>query len=276
MAYKIRVPKKKELEPAQIASRSEEVIGHLLDNPKLIWGGIALAILIAGGVYLKQYSDQQADEAAWLIESEASKLFHDPPPLPEPVEEGEEEIAEALLEPEERLKKASELYDEIIEKYPANDVSAIALFESGNVYYKLKDYDKAEERLKLFIEKYPKQQGLVTISKLKLAYLYQVKGNNSEALNHFRAVYEMPDSSSRDQAGFELARALEADEKTDEAKAIYTDISESADESPWGAEAKARLVLLDPPSESAESTEEDAASKVDSIPTEKSAEESTE
>ena len=281
MAYKIRVQKKKEVAPAQIASRSEEIIGHLLDNPKIIWGGIALAILIAGVVFTKQFSDKSSDEAAWLIESEASKLFHDPPPLPEPVEEGEEEIAEELLEPEGRLKKASELYDEIIEKYPENDVAAIALFESGNVFYKLKDYDKAEERLKSFIEKYPRQEGLVTISHLKLAYLYQVKGNDSAALSHFRTVYEMNDSLSRDQAGFELARALEAGEKTDEANAIYTDISESASESPWGAEAKARLLLLNSSSEATEdgTSAEGAASTEqaqDPVPDEETTVETTE
>ncbi len=277
MAYKIRIQKKKEIAPAQIASRSEEIIGHLLDNPKFIWGSVALALLIGGGVYFKQFSDQQADEAAWLIESEASKLFHDPPPLPEPVEEGEEEIAEELLAPEGRFKKASELYDEIIEKYPANNVAAIALFESGNAFYKLKDYDKAEERLKSFIEKYPRQEGLVAISHLKLAYLYQVKLNDNAALSHFRAVYEMPDSNSRDQAGFELARVLEASGKNDEANAIYTDISEGSSESPWGAEAKARLLLLNPPSESPESEEGgDAASAEEGAASKETSEESTE
>jgi len=274
MAYKIRIQKKKEMAPAQIASRSEEILGRILDNPKLIWGGIALAILIGGSVYFKQFSDKQADEAAWLMESEASTLFHDPPPLPEPVEEGEEEVAEELLDPEERLKKASALYEEIIEKYPANDVAAIALFESGNIFYKLQEYGKAEERLKSFIEKYPRQSGLVAIAHLKLAYLYQVRGDDDAALNHFRTVYELPDSPSRDQAGFELARALEAGEKNDEANAIYTDISEGILESPWGAEAKARLLLLNPPSEGTK--EEDPLMKEESVSSEEIAEESTE
>ncbi len=269
MAYKIRTQKKKELAPDEIASRSEEMLSHLLDNPKLIWGGLVLVILIAGFVVTKQFSDKSANETAWLLESEAAKLFHDPPPLPEPVEEGAEEIEEELLDPKERLLKAVELYDEIIEKYPADDVAAIALYESGNVFYKLEDYDKAENRLKSFIEKHPLQQGLVAISHLKLAYLYQVTGKESDALTSFRTVYDMPDSPSRDQAGFELARALEAGGKTDESNAIYTDISENASESPWGAEAQARLLSLNPPSDFPEPVSEDTSAE-DTAPTEES------
>lgn len=247
MPYKIRIPKKKEAAPIRIASKSEKLFQTLFSNPKPILAFIAVVALITAGLYSMQSMNRRAEETAWEIETEASKLFHDPPPLPQPIEEGEEDSPLGLIDPEERLMRAAELYDEILDKYPKKGVAAIALFESGNVYYKLESYDLAEERFFSFIEKYPDRKALVDLSHIKLAYLYLTKGKRAEALSHFRTVYELPNSANKDQAGFELARALEADEKVDEAVAIYTDISSTFGESPWGTEAEVRLTLLNPP-----------------------------
>jgi len=257
MPYKIRLQKKKESIPAKIASRSEEWIEALLARPKLILGGIATLVLIVVAVFTFRVFDQQTKEAAWAIEAEASKLFHEPPPLPEPIEEGDEDPPEVLLDPVERLKRSAELYDEILREYPTREVAVIALFESGNVHYALESYDQAEERFLSFLEKHKDRKNLAALSHTKLAYLYLKKGDRQKALSHFRTVYEMPNADNKDQAGFELARALEADEKVDEALAIYTDVSNTFSQSPWGTEAEVRLILLNPPTPEEGSKSED-------------------
>ncbi|NOY84897.1 MAG: hypothetical protein GXO96_08785, partial [Nitrospirae bacterium] len=73
---------------------------------------------------------------------------------------------------------------------------------------------------------------------------------------------EMPASDNKDQAGFELARALEVSGKDDEAKVLYQKLSEDYVETPWGTEAKARSLLLSPPQ--ADSTEEESATETSS------------
>ena len=247
MAYKIRVQKKKEVTSLKIASRSEERLQALIARPKLVWGSLAVVVLIAALSFALRSMNQGAEEAAWTLEAQASKLFHEPPPLPEPIEEGAEEAPQVLLDPIERMKKSAEIYDQILEKHPRQSAASIALFESGNVYYALESYDKSEERLLSFLKKYPDRPGLIPLAHMKLAYLYLKKGEGEKAQNHLKTVYEQPDSPNKDQAGFELARALEADGKIDQALAIFSEVSSAFPQSPWGTEAKVRLTLLNPP-----------------------------
>ncbi len=253
MPYKIRPQKQKETVPVQIVSRSEALIETLMEKPQLIWGGIALLVVMGVLTFFMQSMRQNAEEAAWTIEAEASKLLHEPPPLPKPIEEGQEdEVPLEIMDETARTEKAIERYAEILEKYPETDAARIALFESANAYAKLQKDDQAAERYTTFIEKYPDSSKLVVLSHLRLAYLDQKKGNDAAAIDRFRMIYEMPNSDNKDQAGFELARALELNGKADEAKALYQKLSEDYAETPWGTEAKARFVLLAPPAESSE------------------------
>jgi len=253
MPYKIRPQKQKETAPVQIVSKSEALIETLMQKPQLVWGIIALIAVIGAGTFFKQSTRQSAEEAAWTIEAEASKLLHDPPPLPKPIEEGEEDTAPLeIMDKTTRIEKAAEHYEEILAKYPKTDAARIALFESANAYAKLQKDDQAAAQYTAFIEKYPDSKKLGVLSQLRLAYLDQKKGDDAAAVDRFRMIYEMPDSDNKDQAGFELARALEVSGKADEAKALYQKLSEDYAETPWGTEAKARFVLLSPAPEPSE------------------------
>jgi len=249
MPYKIRAQRKKEVDLVQIQSRTEAFIEEALARPALIWGTIALLILLGAGFYSLQYFKRQAEDAAWALEAEASKLFHEPAPLPEPVEEGEAEAPDELLDEQDRLKRAAELYDEVLEKHSGTKAAALALFESGNVHYKLGDYSKAEARYLSFLQKHADQKNIAELAQLRLAYLYAQKGDRPAARTRFQKLYESPGTVTKDQAGFELARVFEAEGQLDKAKALYENISQTYIDSPWGVEAKARLILLNPPKE---------------------------
>ncbi len=257
MPYKIRPQKNKEAAaPVQIVTKSERLFVWISNHPQWVWGGIALVILLGVMTFTVQYFNQQAEEAAWAIESEASKLLNEPPPLPKPISEEEEDAPiEIILSETERLEKAAGLYEKILTEHADSNAAVVALYESGNAYEKLGQNDKAETRFLAFIEKYPNERSLSVLSKMKLAYLYQKKGDVSGAINLFREIYESPDVEIQDQAGFELARALESQGKHDEAKALFEALSTQYIESPWGIEAKARFVLLSP-SESTTETDE--------------------
>ena len=150
----------------------------------------------------------------------------------------------------ERLKKSANLYDEIVEKYPRTTTAMVAQYESGNVYFDLEDNASAEKRYRSFLEKYPDQKDLAALVRLKLGYLQQKKGDSGSAMSEFRAAYEMASAKSKDQAGFELARSLENAGKKEEAIEIYKKLSTSFAQSPWAAEANARLMVLNPPTAS--------------------------
>lgn len=250
MPHKIRVQKKRDEAPLRLVTRSEELVEQVRSNPKWIWGGLGVALALIAIFIAGWFLNQQAEKKAAAIEAEAFRLFHEPPPLPQPIEEGKPEPEPDIMDKTERLKKSASLYDEIVEKHPRTDVARMAPYESGNVYFELKDYDAAEKRYLAFLEKNAAQKNIASLAHLKLGYLYQKNGNSESALKHFRASYEADGGNSRDQAGFELARALEMSDKKNEAVEIYKKVSEDFEKSPWGVEAKVRMNLLNPPTAS--------------------------
>lgn len=251
MPQKIRVQKKREDVPLRLVSRSEEWVEQVRTHPNWIWGGGGITLLIVALVAVVWFVNRQAENSAAALEAEASRLFHEPPPLPQPKEEGKPDPNTDIMDKTERLKKSASLYDEIVEKHPRTNIARTASYESGNVYFELKDYDQAEKRYLAALEKNAGQKNLASLIHLKLGYLYQKKGNPESALKQFRASYEAEGSRNRDQAGFELARALEASGKKDEAIGIYRKVSEDFVKSPWGTEAKVRMDILNPPTASA-------------------------
>jgi tetratricopeptide (TPR) repeat protein len=248
MPYKIRVNKKKEAASLRIVSRSEQMFDQVRTNPKWIWIGAGSVFLLGLLILTVQVLNHRAEGKAWALESEASTLFHEPPPLPQPIEEGKEAPKE--LTKTERLKKSAALYDEIVEKYPRTTTAMIAQYESGNVYFELEDHASAEKRYRSFLEKYPAQKDLVALVRLRMGYLQQKKGDQASALNEFKAAYEMESAKNKDQAGFELGRSLESAGKKEEAVELYKKLSASFAQSPWAAEANARLMVLNPPTAS--------------------------
>lgn len=248
MPYKIRVQKKREQAPLRLVTRSEEWVEQVRDNPKWIWSGIGIVLVAAAVLLGVWFVGRQAEQKAGALEAEAFRLFHEPPPLPQPKEEGKPDPD--IMDKTERLKKSASLYDEITQKYPRTAVARVALFEGGNVLFELKEYDAAEKRYLAFIEKNANQKDLASLAHLKLGYLYQRKGNAESALKQFRAAYEAEGARNRDQAGFELALALEAGDKKNEAVEIYKKVSEQYAKSPWGVEAKVRMDKLNPPTAS--------------------------
>jgi predicted negative regulator of RcsB-dependent stress response len=249
MPYKIRVNKKKEAAPLRIVSRSEQMFDQVRTHPKWIWIGAGSVLFLGVLILTVQFLSHRAEEKAWALEAEASKLFHEPPPLPQPIEDGKEPPKE--MDKTERLKKSASLYDEIVQKYPRTDTARIAQYESGNVYFELEDLGSAENRYRAFLQKYQSHKELSALVHLKLGYLLQKKGDNASALDHFRTAYEMENGKNKDQAGFELGRSLEHAGKKEEAVETYKKLSERFAQSPWAAEANARLVVLNPPTASA-------------------------
>ncbi|MFQ5580503.1 MAG: tol-pal system YbgF family protein [Nitrospiria bacterium] len=246
MPYKIRVRKEESVE-VQIAHWSESMVNWLAANVKGVLLMIGVVALIGIALIIVKNMSLDTEGKAAILEKEASGLLHDPIPLPEPIEEGED--PPEILTQEDRYQKSVTLYKEILEKYPSTSTAAIAQYEIGNVYFELEEFDSAIEGYNAFIQTYPEQKDLISIIQLKLGYLHQRKGDEQSARDYFRSLYESEGAWNRDQAGFELARSLEVEGKEGEAKTLYEKISEDFTESPWSAEATARVSLLSPPSE---------------------------
>jgi len=151
MPYKIRPQNQKEVAQMQVVSRGQALMESLSERPQLIWGGIALLFVVAVVTFFMQSARNNAEEAAWTIEAEASKLLHDPPPLPKPIEEGDEDAPLEIMNETQRIEKSLEHYAEILAKHGDTDAARIALFESANAYAKLQKDEQAVEKYTAFI-----------------------------------------------------------------------------------------------------------------------------
>lgn len=267
MPYKIRVRKEESVQ-VHIAHWSESMVKWVMANLKSVISVIGVIVVIGVALLAVKYMTLGAEDKASILETEASSLLHDPIPLPEPIEEGED--PSEILTQKERLQKSAELYGEILEKYPNTATASIAQYESGNVYFELEEFDLAEERYRAFIRTYPEKKELISIIQLKLGYLQQRKGESQTARDTFRTLYESGSAWNRDQAGFELARSLEEGGKEEEAKKIYEKLSENFAQSPWGTEAQARFILLNPPPETDSSSDDKPSNKGEEESTPKS------
>ncbi len=260
MAFKIRAHSRGEALSPVIVRQAGDWVDRVRAHRRWFAAGTGLvlaAMVTASAVW---FVSRGAERAASALEMEASRLFHDPPPLPQPKEEGKPLPPQEETDKTARLKKAAHLYDEILEKYPRSSSARVALYSSGHAHFELREYPLAEQKYLDFLRQYPHENEWVALVRLKLGILRQINGDQAAALQHLRAVYTMEGVRIRDQAGFELGRLLEKGTNKEEAIAIYKRVSEDFSESPWGTEAKARLNVLAPsPTVSAPAASSDGA-----------------
>jgi tetratricopeptide (TPR) repeat protein len=248
MPYKIRIPEKKQLvAPVEaLKGRYHLMMEWISTRRSLVFSMIAIFTMVLISVPAYWFIQLQSEEKAWGLEREAARLFHEKPtPLSEADKKDPAKKEETQTE---RWEKAAVIYDEIIKDYAKSSAAAIAQYNAGNVYFNLKKYDLAEERYKSFLKKETHQKELFPLVHLRLAYLYQEKKDHAKALDSLRIAYEWEGSYSQDHAGFEKGLLLEKIGNKKEAIDTYKKVSEQFKESPWGTEAKARLVMLDPAS----------------------------
>jgi hypothetical protein len=247
MPYKIRMPKEEESLPSEeLFDRLQTVQEQLSEQPRLVWGVVITLVLLMGAGSAFWFFQRQSNRKAWDLSVEAAQLVLKEPSSPVQNPDPKQKIESRS----DRLAKAGKLYETILEKYSATPAANLAQYEAGNTYFELEKYDQAELFYLAFLKKQEneKEKGLLSIVRLKLAYLYQKQGDVASASDQFRMVYEggEPKGALRDQAGFELARLLAQQEKKSEATEIYKKVSEEFTDSPWGTEAKAQMALLDP------------------------------
>ncbi len=237
MPYKIRIRKKE----TPLIVQSETWRNKIQRHTRWIAVGIGLASALAVIYLTFWFVRHRTEERAWTLESEASLLFHE---LPSPLKNSAKAPDSKKTDLPDRLKKSAALYDEILKKFPHTSTAPIARYEIGNVYYAMKEYDLAEKQYQRLLDTPSQKETFLSLIHLKMGYLKQMKGDYLSAGNHFRTAYEQKSLKNRDQAGYEMGHTLETIQKRNEALKIYKEVSEAFPKSPWGIEAKARLLVL--------------------------------
>jgi len=245
MGYKIkdRFDKTAGLEPVVALSSKEQFLFFVEEHRGLVWGGILVVVVLIGGLATFNWLSQQEQEKAWELQGHAQQIYLDRPL--DDVEKGKTNI-----------QKASGMFQDILEQYPATASAKVSSFLYGNSLMEAGNYQEAIEAYTSFVQKYAQDHILVGLVRQRLGLTQLLNGNREAAVNAFDAVLESPHALNKDQVLFELAKLAESEEKTDEAVKFYTQLIQTFPLSPFSTEANLRVKVLAP-----EETEESEESK---------------
>jgi TolA-binding protein len=177
------------------------------------------------------YDHRQAQQAVEL-ERQATKLYLDQP-IDQPV------VAE------EHLKKAIELYRQIVTDYPRAPVTPVAVFRLGNALAQAKDAAGALETYTRYIRHYGVNKQLLGLVYQRLGYVHLVQGDREQAVKAFTAVLDVPEASNKDQVLFELGKLEETLSRPEGALARYQELMKAYPNSPFASEAAVRMKALE-------------------------------
>jgi tetratricopeptide (TPR) repeat protein len=232
MAYRIKtVPKLTLMDDAQLLSGMERFWLKVEEHRRAVLGGALVVILAAATVGVALYYDQRQAEQATELHRQAVQFY-----LTRPV--GQPQQAD------ENLRKAIELYRQVVERYPKTAAGTLATYELGNALVQANDLKNAIEVYKTYLSAHQGNTSLRALVHQRLAFAYLLNGDRDQATREFTAVLETPGALNQDQALFELGKMEEAQSRPEGALARYQDLMKSYPRSPFAAEAEVRIKAL--------------------------------
>jgi tetratricopeptide (TPR) repeat protein len=233
MPYRIKIASKDQApDEAQLRNGMERLLDVLQERRRAIVTAVGLLfVVVAALIGVGWYDHRQAQQAVEL-ERQATKLY----------------LTRSVDQPaksEEQLKKAIELYRQVVADYPRAPVTPVALFRLGNALAQAHDVGGAIEAYTRYTRNYGVNQRLLGLVYQRLGYAYLVQGDRDQAVKAFTAVLEVPDTLNKDQVLFELGKLEETLSRPEGALARYQDLMKAYPNSPFASEAAVRMKALE-------------------------------
>lgn len=196
MPKKRRVIKKKIKEPDEFISTSGLIIRYVRNNSRNVIRMVVVVIIVSFVTYGWFYYSREKEQ-------EASHLFYRTEQL--------YQRGQSNQTAEERYQVVLGKFENIMAKYKGTSSAIKALFYIGDCYYHLRDYDKAIDYYRQFINRSSKGDYLRCFAFEGLGYCYEERGDYEQALKHFKNSMEGTDSSNIKELEYlNLARSYEA------------------------------------------------------------------
>jgi len=141
------------------------------------------------------------------------------------------------------LSTAADAYKYIRDNMSSSSAAPWVLFQLGNVYYSLKNYDEAIRTYNDFLERYS-GHSLVPIVKQSLGYAYEEKGLLQEAVMQFEGISTISNNFLVAQGSWDAGRCYEKLGQTSDAIRSYTKVVELSPNSNWATMAQYRLSVV--------------------------------
>lgn len=221
---KKKVVEKKGVQDDEVKSYALEAVEAIKKKQRqVITVAVVLAVVLASYMIFTMYSaSKKADAVA--IEMEANGYYYG-------------DIADTSMSDEARLKKALALYKESLDKA----VTLSALYNLGNTYYKLGDYENAVIQYEAVIDEFGGNEEMDPLVYQKMAASYIRTGKNDKAFEALGKLAKVSGGIFRDTALVLEARYLESAGETEKSLQKYLELASEYPDSMWRGEAASKL-----------------------------------
>ncbi|MFN3533659.1 MAG: tetratricopeptide repeat protein, partial [Candidatus Brocadia sp.] len=183
--------------------------------------GVGIAIAAGGGTAFfiteKARKTEEVWQSLWKINNDLAMALQQG--------KGEKDRTAAL-------STAADAYKYIKDTTSSSSAMPWVVFELGNVYYSLKNYDDAIRMYNDFLDKYSSHP-LVPIVKQSLGYAYEEKGLFHEAIKQFEDIAVASNNFLVAQGSWDAGRCYEKLGQTSDAIRSYTRTIELSPNSNW-------------------------------------------
>ncbi len=204
MAKRIRISKKKLKEPDEFISTAARIITWTRENLRLITIGILICTLIAVSiVFWRIRTKNRQAEALNSFHRVSEILMSDEDPSSRPYQEAMDEI--------ERIQG----------EYPHTDAGQLAQLQMGQGFLKLKQYDRAVETYRKFLDSNSGERLYRLFALHNLGYAYEGQGDYQNALDSFQGLVDMGESFLQPWGYLNIGRCYEKLGKREDALDNY-------------------------------------------------------
>jgi outer membrane protein assembly factor BamD (BamD/ComL family) len=139
----------------------------------------------------------------------------------------------------EELKKAGEMFKDVIDNYSLSKASRLALPESAYIHFLDKEYDEAIAQYEAFLRKLSGNDPYQALSRLALAACYEEKGDLEKAIQQLEQVSSGTDDYFKAQAMLSMARLYRLAQEPEKSDTLLAEFIEKYPASPFLPQAKA-------------------------------------
>lgn len=204
MAKRRRIPKKKLKEPDEFISTTARMITWTVENLKLLLIGIVIGALVVLSLVFWRIRARNREVEALDVFYRASEMLIS---AEDPSSKGYQEAIDEL----ERIQR----------DYSHTDVVQLAQLQLGQGFLNSKQYDRAVETYRKFLDSNPRE-GLYRLLALQnLGYAYEGQGDYQKALDSFQSLVAKGESFLQPWGYLNVSRCYEKLGKREEALKTY-------------------------------------------------------
>jgi len=228
VAKRRRILKKKLKEPDEFISTAARIISWARQNLRLILIGFIIGALVAISLVFWRIKARNR-------EIEGLNSFY----------RASEMLASAEDPSSKGYQEAMDEFERIQREYPRTDAVQLAQLQLGQGFLNSKQYDKAVETYRKFLDNDPREELYRLLALQNLGYAYEGQGDYQRALDSYQSLVSEGESFLQPWGYFNVGRCYEKLGKREEALKAYRIFLEKFPDSAMASLVKNKIGVLE-------------------------------